>query len=332
MGISAVILYNDNKVSIYSEEVKHVGKSFKKGIYKCHRDTNGNIHINKIELIEVHNPYNSKDNKMILRTVNAFFKKGVRERVNAFGYIHKLGILLYGKQGCGKTSMMNYIVEKLIAEKQAIVFYCDTENELLTSIVIGKEIRKIQENPIIFVADEFDKYCYESESELKQFLDGKDSIDNSLFLGATNYLNTVPETLKNRPSRFKIVHEMKGIQNKEQVKNILRDISNRATPNLLSEEKIEEISNMLHEPTIDEIKQVCIDHITENFIPKAMSKSIIGFKQPTVEEIKEDNEEDDDLDGIYKALNRVNRKLSQESSHSDAQALIPIRIEMDDLE
>jgi SpoVK/Ycf46/Vps4 family AAA+-type ATPase len=294
MGISAVILYNDNRVSVYSESAKYVGDSFQKGIYKCSTDRNGNITINKIELPEIHNPYNTKDNKMIVKTVDAFFKKGTREKVNSFGYIHKLGILFYGKQGCGKTSMMNFIVEKLIREKKAIVFYCDDDNELETSISLAKQVRKIQENPIVFVADEIDKYCRDFESELKQFLDGKDSVDNSLFLAATNYLDRVPETIKQRPSRFKIVHEMKGITDKNFIKSILREISNRSTPSLLSEEKIEEIANELDEPTIDDIKQICIDHITENFIPKEIKKSVIGFRAPSVSNEANDEDEEDE--------------------------------------
>lgn len=322
MAISAVILYNDNRVSVYSEEAKYVGKTFQKGIYKCSTDRNGNVTIQKIELPEVHYPYNTKDNKMILKTVNAFFKTGVRERVNQFGYIHKLGILLYGKQGCGKTSMLNYIVEKLMYEKKAIVFYCDNENELTTCMSISKQVRKIQDNPIIFVADEIDKYCRDSESELKQFLDGKDSIDNSLFLAATNYLERIPDTIKNRPSRFKIVHEMKGIQDEKFIETVIRGISERTSPPLLTEEKIKEAIKELQEPTIDDIKQLCIDHITENFIPKGIKKSVIGFKQSIVKD-EEDEDEDDSELTRFKIIKLLGKTINLPPTSVDTDTSIP---------
>lgn len=43
---------------------------------------------------------------------NAFFSADIKDKVNSLGYNHKLGLLLYGKQGTGKTSMLKKYFKK----------------------------------------------------------------------------------------------------------------------------------------------------------------------------------------------------------------------------
>src|SRR5690349_5379106 len=123
--ISAVIVYEDNKVSVHSATAKEVSDKFPSGFYEAFHTDSG-IVISKEELNEVHNPYNSKDVKSVIATVNSFFEEGIRERVESLGFTHKLGIMLYGKQGCGKTSVINYIAKSLQSKKDAIVFFCNS--------------------------------------------------------------------------------------------------------------------------------------------------------------------------------------------------------------
>ena len=275
--ISAVIQYADNKVSIHSAETEIVGKTFKEGFYEATTDSRGNMHITAQKLNELHTPYNSKETEVILKTVKNFFKKGIKERVNDLGFTHKLGILLYGKQGTSKTSLMNYVADLLVRKKKAVVLFCNNENTFSTAVNLASNIREIQDNPIIFIAD---------ESSVKNLLDGVDSVENSLFLAATNYLDKVPATIKDRPSRFKVVQELKGITDKNTMKLILMDISSKVAPNVFTEEEIEETVKVLQSVTLDELKHVILDKVTENYLPKQISRPTIGFK----------NEEEDEED------------------------------------
>lgn len=275
--ISAVIEYEDNTVSVYSSPSVYTGKKFRKGFYEASTDSNGNVHIKKEYPNEVFSPYLTKDISLILDTVKAFFKSKIQKSVNLLGYTHKLGILLYGRQGCGKTSLINYIAHSLKENNQAIVFFCNTGNHLSSAIDVAKMIREVQEDPIIFIADEFERYAKDTESEMKNFLDGKDSIDNMLFLGATNYLDRIPDTLKSRPSRFKIVREIKGFSDKKVIKAILNDISSKIKPSLFTSSEIDKIVKESEDVTIDEIKHFCLDKLTNTYVSKDIKENI-GFK------------------------------------------------------
>lgn len=277
--ISAVVGFKDGKVSIHSSETKYVDRIFNAGFYSANIDNNGNMHIIERELAEIHVPFVTKDNSIIINTVAAFFNDGVREKVESLGFTHKIGALLHGKQGCGKTSLLNYIADEFMKSNKAIVFLCENQGTLTTAIQLAFSIREIQSNPIIFIADEFEKYCRSSESELKNFLDGNMSISNSLFLAATNYIEDIPDTLKDRPSRFKIVVEIVGITEKSLMKAVIKNISDKINPGLFNEQEIDEEISKLSSVTMDELKHICLNKVTNTYIPKELSeRPSIGFR------------------------------------------------------
>ena len=185
------------------------------------------------------------------------------------------------------TELDHFIAKKMIIEKEAIVFFCDTSNKLGTAMGLGRQIREIQTNPIIIIADEFERYAANNEAAMKIFLDGKDSINNCLFLAATNYFNQVPDSLKNRPSRFKVVVEVKGITSKPLMRQMLSDISARVQPGLFSAEEIETIIKPLDKVTLDELKHLCLDKLTGKLIPT------LSRFQSTKDKKKSDNNDDD---------------------------------------
>lgn len=289
--INAVIEYKDTSVNIHSSEAEYVGTTFKEGFYSCYTDSYGKLFINRTKLDEVHVPFKSPENDLVLKTAEAFFQPEVRAKVNSLGFIHKLGILLHGKQGCGKTSILHHIASTFITHKKAIVFFCDSGNKLTSAIGLAAKIRSVQQNPIIFIADEFERYAENNESSMKNILDGKDSIDNSLFLAATNYINKVPKTLSERPSRFKLVLEFYGIKDKMIMNDILYNMSNKIKPNLFTTSEIIDITRKLDDPTIDELKHICLDKLMDHYLPEVEGRKI-GFDVPAK---KESESEDDQL-------------------------------------
>lgn len=283
--ISAVIKYEDRRVSIHDSATKEVGKTFSKGFYEATTDSQGNLRISEADLQELHTPYESEEINMIVSVVNGFFREGTMEKINQLGFIHKLGILLFGKQGTGKTSFIHYMANKLIDSNNAIVFFCNSSNTLSSAIILSAGIREIQDNPIIFIADEFERYAKDAESEMKNFLDGNKSVNNTLFLAATNYIEKVPETLKKRPSRFKIVREIKGITDKNTIANIIREVSNRIDPSLFTKEEIYDIVKDIDEITLDEIKHICLDKATSTYTKSLIKdRGSVGFKLGSTED------------------------------------------------
>lgn len=288
--ISAVIYLTNDRVIIHDTPVEKVDTVFHKGFYETYKQ-NQEVVINRFSIPELHDPFDSEESKHIIKTVRNFFAEGAQERVNQLGFTHKLGILLHGIQGTGKTSLLNYIASFMVEECDAIVFIVNKVENLTTAIPIAKEIRKIQNNPIIFIGDEFERYATNAESEMKNFLDGVDSINNMMFLASTNYLDRIPKTLKeNRPSRFKIVQEIKGITNKESMFKALKRISDKATPSLFTDDEIRDIFKNVNSITLDQIKEICLSKVTDTFVAESTVESKIGFVTSVEEKPKENKE------------------------------------------
>lgn len=277
MSINAVIYLTNNKVLVHDTPIEKVDTVFHSGFYETSKGNN-EIIIEKFKISELHDPFDSEESEKIIQTVRNFFKEGAKEKVNQLGYIHKLGILLHGGAGTGKTSLLNYLADYLVKERDAIVFIVNKIDNLTTAIPIAKGIREIQDNPIVFIADEFERYATNAESEMKNFLDGVDSIDNMLFLASTNYIERVPNTMKKeRPSRFKIVQEIKGITNKNAMFKALKRISDKLSPSLFTDEEIVEQFAEVDSITLDLIKDIALSKITDTFIPIKETASAIGF-------------------------------------------------------
>ncbi len=279
--ISAVIRHKDGTMNIHNSPVDKVGETFPPGYYKCNEDRNGNTSIKAEDLTELHQPFNTEEVNHLFKCVAGFFKDNSQRMVNSLGFTHKLGLLLSGEAGTGKTSIMNYIASQMIESQGAIVFFCDDNNSFFTAIEVAASIRKIQNSPIVFVADEFDRYVEgssEKEAHVKDFLDGKLSIDNSLVLAATNYLDRIPNSIKNRPSRFRYTVEIKGIQTKEDVEAVVDVILGELDKKDKRKDLKKEImTNFVSFPvTMDQIKSHVLNEVLSVNLPKISQKSI-GF-------------------------------------------------------
>jgi len=190
-----------------------------------------------------------------------FFLPEIKDKVNALGYNHKLGILLHGKHGTGKTSMFKKYFNDAATNRDALVFNVISPSGIYIWWDFLKKIRKVQDNPIIVFMDEFDEYFteYSCETPLKRMLDGTDSIDNCFFMMTTNYINKIPETIKDRPSRIKYKIEVEGIQDERLIEQFLKQSFAKIDMKVDFKKEVSKMKGY----TIDELKQFVLDRVMD---------------------------------------------------------------------
>ena len=124
-----------------------------------------------------------------------------------------------------------------------------------------RKIRAIQNNPIVVIFEEMDMYTQQTpdapEGYLKTIFDGNNAIDNCIVFGATNYIDKIPAAIKNRPSRFKYVLNIEGVDSEEEIIDILTPMIG----NMFKKNEIKDFAFAMKGETLDTIKQFGMDKI-----------------------------------------------------------------------
>lgn len=289
--IKAIMEFEDNSVVIHKENVSWVGNKLRPSLYSIYK-TDKSYEINKEEFKEIHEPFTNQETTGILEAVSKFIDSKYMKICNDMGFIYKLNILLYGKQGTGKTSFINYICRHLLRENEAIIIRIDSPIDLSTAWGIAEQIRKIQDNLIVFVIDEFEMFASgKMEASMKNMLDGNRSINNSMVFAATNYIDKIPTPIKDRPSRFRIVKEIKGIKDKNVIKSIINKLLAKLEDYDVKEINMnkEQVDDLAHaivsneaNPTVDIVKNIVINKIMDMKVDIKVDGKI-GFRKDDVE-------------------------------------------------
>lgn len=285
--IKSVYYFEDGTVNLFTENPKQVSNNMAPGIYSCTVGQMG-MSIRRFEFPERVQPHPSKEANLVLNYIDSFCNEEMHESINNAGFSHKLGVLCHGKQGTGKTTLMNYIANKAIEHKEAVCFYCKSNESFEANLAVAEMVRQSQDSLIIFLMDEFDSFIRgsASESQFKRFLDGPDSIDNCISIACTNYLDKIPKTIKDRPSRFRIIQEI-GAPGERLVKGIIQDLAAKLEIDL---EEHKDIYKQCKGYTVDEVKNKMLDIKMSQDIP--VVRSAIGFN------VKEEDEDDEEFDSL----------------------------------
>lgn len=163
------------------------------------------VHLNSDEIYTFTKSFTSN----ILNEINSFWNKADIYKTN--NLIHKRGMLLVGGPGTGKTSIITLLIEQL-KDKNGIVFLVNNYKDFsILSDCLNPVIRKIEPNrPIITIIEDVDKLIEENndnDSELLNFLDGKNSIDHHIVIMTSNNTSNLSEALL-RPSRIDMYFEI----------------------------------------------------------------------------------------------------------------------------
>jgi SpoVK/Ycf46/Vps4 family AAA+-type ATPase len=134
----------------------------------------------------------------VLQEIDKFWKLG--ERFRQHGFLHRRGYLFYGKQGCGKSSLIHLIVAR-VASAGNVAFFCESPDEF---ILCMEEFRAVEPTrPIVCIFEDIDAIIEEhGDSELLQWLDGNHQVDRAINLASTNYPEKLDRRIIARPRRF----------------------------------------------------------------------------------------------------------------------------------
>lgn len=218
----------------------------------------------------------------VVNKATSFFDTKTEDVYRELKIAHKMGILFYGKPGTGKTCTCTLIMKSIIDKHKAICINATGQRIYVIKEVI-KDIRKIQNNPIVVFVDEFENSLKHEEESYLTFLDGADSVDGLIFIACTNYINKISDRIKNRKSRIKYMYSIDSLPlsvYREYIDDRLPkyDASIRAQFAYLAEEKA---------LTIDQLKHALIDYRLEKVtIERAIQEASKVYER--IEDKKED--------------------------------------------
>lgn len=122
------------------------------------------------------------------------------------GFLHRRGYLLYGKQGVGKSTIVNQVMEDAV-KRGGIVFICGAPQFFSLGL---KVFRQVEPNrPIVCVFEDIDAIIKKyGEDELLSVLDGANQIDRVLNIATTNYPELLDKRIVSRPRRFDRIYKI----------------------------------------------------------------------------------------------------------------------------
>ncbi|KRE64911.1 ATPase [Paenibacillus sp. Soil750] len=140
----------------------------------------------------------------IYRAIDQFFTED-RTFFKEYDLPYKRGILLYGKPGNGKTTLVKSIAGSV---KAPVAYWQITENTGSESIQDAFQAAA-KMAPMILVIEDIDAMPQRARSYFLNILDGATSKEGIFLIGTTNYPEQIDPALMNRAGRFDRAYEIK---------------------------------------------------------------------------------------------------------------------------
>ncbi|RID86675.1 ATP-binding protein [Peribacillus asahii] len=172
--------------------------------------------------------------KQIYRSIDEFFTNS-GEFFKTYQIPYKRGILLYGKPGNGKTTLVKSIANSISAP---VAYWQITEYTTSYSIKeVFSSVAKM--SPMVLVIEDIDSMPEEVRSVFLNTLDGATSKEGIFLIGTTNYPEKIDPALINRSGRFDRAYEIKGPTQEMRYQYLLK----KNITNLISKEDLTLIAN-----------------------------------------------------------------------------------------
>ncbi len=216
--------YDDSQKSYRG--IHETEKRLPPGIYSISLDMNNNPVANRRETrTDSMTRFQSGPLAAVLKEADDFWRR--KDRYAAMGLAHKRGVLLHGPHGCGKSGIINVLVDDVV-RRDGLAFYLSDPEDFGSALVLIRQIE--HDRPILAVIEDIDSVAKHYEEELLALLDGASSVSgNILFVATTNYLSKVPDRIRCRPSRIDTLIEVSPPgrdQRQEYLRFVLQKVEN----------------------------------------------------------------------------------------------------------
>lgn len=192
--------YNDN----FSSTTAKTKEVLESGIYKIKNTMQGIIFdkhdINTDDILKF---ADSRYNE-VLKEIDNFWN--IREKYDRLGFVHKRGVLLYGKPGAGKSCLLKQVMREVV-EQGHVVFLASNPYDLKSGLTEFREVEPDRMALVIY--EDIDESMYGTEKVMLDLLDGDDQVGGVLYLATTNYLHKMSERML-RPNRLDRKIEIKN--------------------------------------------------------------------------------------------------------------------------
>lgn len=180
------------------------------GVYEIHQSQQGYfLQKQKVVLSDNIMQLPIDEMKEVLLDIESFWE--MESRFKKYKMVHKRGILLHGPPGCGKSYLMQNLINKIIA-RNGIVFSLNGEQSVSLFTSFAQIFRQIEpKRPLVVIIEDIDNIVNAGQgllSALLNVLDGVNQIENVVYLATTNYPERLQDRIANRPSRFDRVYEI----------------------------------------------------------------------------------------------------------------------------
>jgi hypothetical protein len=142
----------------------------------------------------------------VLKSIGDFSSEEVRLKYKERGFVHKRGYLFYGPPGTSKTVTIKRILRMCVERHNAICVLNPHPRLINDLIQILKGMVDGKDRQIIIVLEEFEQNLQHHEDEMLNLMDGIYNNDNIVYLCSTNYIDTIHDRIKSRPSRIAELH------------------------------------------------------------------------------------------------------------------------------
>ncbi|MBN2982563.1 AAA family ATPase [Cohnella algarum] len=142
--------------------------------------------------------------RQIFRYIDEFFSED-KTFFQTYDIPYKRGILLYGKPGNGKTTL----VKSIAGSVEAPVAYWQITEYTTSESIQEVFASAIKLSPMVLVIEDIDSMPEACRSFFLNTLDGVASKEGIFLIGTTNYPEKIDPALMNRAGRFDRAHEVK---------------------------------------------------------------------------------------------------------------------------